>query len=98
MHGQLHAPAALQPEEKPPVPMDRGLGGSQNWSGRGGEEKSLAPIGSRSTAPGSFSPSPAAIPTELCRLLVGITVGCQYYYRCKIKQSVLPDKVTSLIC
>jgi hypothetical protein len=34
--GQLHAPAALPPGEKPRYPLDRRLGGPH---GRGGEEK-----------------------------------------------------------
>jgi hypothetical protein len=41
--GQLHAPAALPPGEDPLVPIDRRLGGLQNLSGRGGEEKSFQP-------------------------------------------------------
>jgi hypothetical protein len=37
MSGQLHSPAALPPRKEPLVP--RRLGGPQNRSGRGGEEK-----------------------------------------------------------
>jgi hypothetical protein len=36
---QLHAPAALLPGKEPLVLLDRGLGGPQSRSGRGGEEK-----------------------------------------------------------
>jgi hypothetical protein len=41
--GQLHAPAALPPEKEPWHPLDRRLGGPQNRSGRGGEEKNSQP-------------------------------------------------------
>jgi hypothetical protein len=37
--GQFHAPAALPQGKSPWYPLDRRLGGSQNRSGRGGEEK-----------------------------------------------------------
>jgi hypothetical protein len=37
--GQLHAPAALLPGKEPLVP----IGGPQNRSGRGGEEKNSQP-------------------------------------------------------
>jgi hypothetical protein len=36
---QLHSPAALPPKKEPFYPLDRRLGGLQNRSGRGGEEK-----------------------------------------------------------
>jgi hypothetical protein len=36
---QLHAPAALTQEKSPRYPLDRSLGGPQNRSGRGGDEK-----------------------------------------------------------
>jgi hypothetical protein len=39
------------PEEESTVPNDRRLGGPQNWSGRHGKEKNLAPAGIRTTAP-----------------------------------------------
>jgi hypothetical protein len=42
--GQLHAPAALPPEEMPRYQLDRRLGEPQSPSGRCGEEKSLAPV------------------------------------------------------
>jgi hypothetical protein len=43
--GQLHAPAALPPGKDPPrYPLDRGLGGPQNRSGRDGEEKNSQPL------------------------------------------------------
>jgi hypothetical protein len=42
--GQLHAPAALPPGKAPSwYPLDRKLGGPQNRSGRGGEEKNSQP-------------------------------------------------------
>jgi hypothetical protein len=34
--GQLHAPAALLPENSPQYPLDRRMGGAQSRSGRGG--------------------------------------------------------------
>jgi hypothetical protein len=37
--GQLHAPATLFQVKSPWYPFDRTLGGTQNQSGRGGEEK-----------------------------------------------------------
>jgi hypothetical protein len=37
--GQLHAPAALPQRKSPWYPLDRRLGGPQNRSERGGEEK-----------------------------------------------------------
>jgi hypothetical protein len=40
---QLHAPAALSPGKSPWYPLDRRLGGHQNRSGRGGEEKNSQP-------------------------------------------------------
>jgi hypothetical protein len=47
--GQFHAPAALTPG------FDRRLGGPQNWSGRGGEEKNSQPL--QGIEPRSSSPS-----------------------------------------
>jgi hypothetical protein len=41
--GQLHAPAALPPGKDPWNPLDRRLGGPQNRSGHGGEEKNSQP-------------------------------------------------------
>jgi hypothetical protein len=40
---QLHAPAALPPEESPRCPLYMRLGGPQSRSGRRGEEKILEP-------------------------------------------------------
>jgi hypothetical protein len=45
--GQLHAPAALPPPPpgtNPWYPLDRGMGGPQSRSGRGGEEKHSQPL------------------------------------------------------
>jgi hypothetical protein len=48
MSDQLDAPAALSAGKSPWYPMDRRLGGLQNRSGRGGEEKNSRPlVGSR---------------------------------------------------
>jgi hypothetical protein len=49
MSDQLHAPAALPPEEEPPLyPLDRRLDEPQIRSGHGGEEKKFsAPAGNR---------------------------------------------------
>jgi hypothetical protein len=44
MSGQLHAPAALLPGKEPSYPLDRRLGGPQNRSGRGCEEKNFQPL------------------------------------------------------
>jgi hypothetical protein len=41
--GQLHAPAALPPGKETLYPLDMRLGGSQNRSGRGCEEKNSQP-------------------------------------------------------
>jgi hypothetical protein len=41
---QLHATAALPPGKEPLVPIERRLGGPQNRSGRGGEEKNSQPL------------------------------------------------------
>jgi len=58
MSGQLHAPAALSQGNCPRCPLDRMVGGLQNRSGRGSEErKKSLPV------PGidlrSFSPQPS---------------------------------------
>jgi hypothetical protein len=39
--GQLHAPVALPQVKSPSYAFDRRLGGPQNRSGRGGEEKNF---------------------------------------------------------
>jgi hypothetical protein len=41
--GQLHAPAALPQGKSPRYRLDRGLGGPQSRSERGGEEKNSQP-------------------------------------------------------
>jgi hypothetical protein len=41
--GQLHATADLPPGKEPLYPLDRRLGGLQNRSGRGDEEKNSQP-------------------------------------------------------
>jgi hypothetical protein len=45
----------------PLYPLDRRLDGSENRSGRSGEEKILAPTGTRTPTSGSTSPHPVAI-------------------------------------
>jgi hypothetical protein len=42
--GQLHAPVALPSGKELRYPLDRRLGGPQNRSGRGDEEKSSQPL------------------------------------------------------
>jgi hypothetical protein len=42
--GQLHATAALPQVKSPWYPLDRGLGGPQSPSGRGGEERNRQPL------------------------------------------------------
>jgi hypothetical protein len=44
MSGQLHGPAALPPGKDPWYSLDRGLGGPQIRSGRGGEERNSHPL------------------------------------------------------
>jgi len=39
VNGQLHVLVALPPGKETQYPLDRTLGGSQNQSGHGGEEK-----------------------------------------------------------
>jgi hypothetical protein len=51
------SPLELYPQgKKPPVSLDRRLGGPQSRSGQRGEEKILDPIGTRIPNPQSFSP------------------------------------------
>jgi hypothetical protein len=49
--GQLHAPAALPLEKAPQYPLERRLGGPQNWYGCRGEEKVLDPTGTQTLTP-----------------------------------------------
>jgi hypothetical protein len=42
--GQRHAPAALYPVKRTPVPLDRRLGGPQSWSGHRGYGRNLLPL------------------------------------------------------
>jgi hypothetical protein len=42
--GQLHVPAALPTGKEPLIPTDRRLGGPQNQSRLGGEEKEFHPL------------------------------------------------------
>jgi hypothetical protein len=41
--GQLNDPAALLEGKSSWYPLDSGLGGTQSWTGRGGEEKNSQP-------------------------------------------------------
>jgi hypothetical protein len=68
MSGQLHALAAPPGERGPPYPLDGRLGGSQNRSGRHGEEKIVAPTGTTLGRP--------ARTQSLCRLQYP---GSQFY-------------------
>jgi hypothetical protein len=45
--GQIHAPAALPPGKEPPVP----IGKEAVWAPELGEEKNLAPTGTRTPTP-----------------------------------------------
>jgi hypothetical protein len=56
MSGQHHAPAALSPGKEPRYLLDRRLGGLQNWSGRRGKDRDIAPNGTRTQTPRSYSP------------------------------------------
>jgi hypothetical protein len=50
-------PGRFTPGEKiARYPLDRKPGGPQNWSGRRGEEKILAPTGTRTPTPRPYSP------------------------------------------
>jgi hypothetical protein len=64
---RLHAPAALPQAKSSWYPLDRRLGGLQNRSGRGGEEKNSQPL------PGLEPPIINSVAqrytTELSRLL-----------------------------
>jgi hypothetical protein len=65
--GQLHFPAAFTQRKNPWYPLDRGLGGPQSQSGRGGEEKNSQLL------PGLEPPTIQSVAqsytTELSRLL-----------------------------
>jgi len=41
--GQLHAMATSPQGKSPQYPLNRRVGGSQSWSGHGGEEKNPSP-------------------------------------------------------
>jgi hypothetical protein len=56
VNGQLHAPAALPPGNRPRYPLERRLGESQSQSERRGEEKILDPTGTRTPTPRPSSP------------------------------------------
>jgi hypothetical protein len=59
-------PRLFYPQGKSPrYPLDRGLDGPQNMSGRGEEVKILASIGTRTPTPRFPSPQPVAISTAL---------------------------------
>jgi len=42
--GQLYDPVVYPQGKSPWCPMDKKMGGPQNWSGRGGEEKNSHPL------------------------------------------------------
>jgi len=44
VNSQLLGPPALPPGKSPWYPLDRRLGVTQSWSGRGGEEKNSQPL------------------------------------------------------
>jgi hypothetical protein len=70
--GQLHAPAALLPENEPLVPLDRRLGGPQSRTGRSDEE-----INSQSLSgiePPTIQPIAQRYTTELFRVLPNINL------------------------
>jgi hypothetical protein len=52
-------------ERAPQYPLDRRLGGPQNWPGQHGEEKNLTPTGTQTPTPQMSKPKAVAIPTEL---------------------------------
>jgi hypothetical protein len=65
--GELHTPAAFTPEVRSPVPLDRRLGGPQNRSGCGGEEKKAHYCPSRKLNAGRPFRSLVSVLTELSR-------------------------------
>jgi hypothetical protein len=44
MNGQLHIPPALPTGKEPVILIDKRLGGTQSWHGRGVEEKNSHPL------------------------------------------------------
>jgi hypothetical protein len=65
--GELHAPAALPQGKSSLYPLDRGLGGPQRLSGRGGEEKNSHPL--PGLEPPTVQPIAQRYTTELSRFL-----------------------------
>jgi hypothetical protein len=57
MSGKLQAPAALLRGKDPLYRLDKGLGETQNRSGRREEEKALVPTGVRTPNSEPFSPT-----------------------------------------
>jgi hypothetical protein len=60
--GQFHAPAALPPEKESLVPMNRKLGGPQNRSEHGSEERNSQPL--PGFEPPIIQPVASAIPVS----------------------------------
>jgi len=65
--GQLHAPSALPQGKSPWYPLEGMLGGPQNRSGRGGEEKNSQPL--LGLEPPNIQPVAERYTTEVSRLL-----------------------------
>jgi hypothetical protein len=65
---QFHSPVAFRRGNNSRYPLDRRLGGPQSRSGQHGEEKILAPTGTRTPTPRLFSRYPVDILTALSRL------------------------------
>jgi hypothetical protein len=63
---QLHEPAVLSPEKKPPVPTEQNAAWAQNRSGRSGEDKN--PCSYRQSNPRPPVRSQVTTLTELTRL------------------------------
>jgi hypothetical protein len=74
MSGQLHFLAALAPEKQPPV---RELSGPQSRSGRRGEEKNVAPTGTRTP-----TPRPVAILALILLSCLIMLVRTELFDRC----------------
>jgi len=66
--GQLHAPDALLPWKKPPVPLDRRMGGPQNRYGRGVKEKNSQP-------PPGIEPQSSDPPARIPAVLEGVVLN-----------------------
>jgi len=66
--GQLHVQAALPPWKEPLVPLDRRLGGPQDWSGRDGDGRYVLLCPCLESNPGRPASKLVTILTEIPHL------------------------------